>query len=129
MNEDQVSPQELEQENAELRSLVAALQHEVADLRASALLWRKLYEDASNGGTLVANPQVLDSPDGTVAERFPPEDGPESPATEPCRKCGRGDVVTVRPFIWKSMSRLLFWHCGFCHHTWITDERRNKERE
>jgi hypothetical protein len=128
MNGDQVSPQELEQENAELRSLLAALQHEVADLKASALLWRKLYEDASNG-TLVASLQPPESTDTTVAERFPPDEGPQFAATEPCRKCGRGDVVTVRPFIWRSMSRLLFWHCGFCQHTWITDERRDKERE
>jgi len=126
MNGDQVSPQELEQENAELRSLVAALQHEVADLKASALLWRKLYEDSSNG-TPVANLQRPESTDTT--ERFPPDDGPALPATEPCRKCGRGDAVTVRPFIWRSTSRLLFWHCGFCQHTWITDERRTKERE
>jgi hypothetical protein len=128
MNGDQVSPQELEQENAELRSLVAALQHEVADLRASALLWRKLYEDASNGAP-VASLERKESTDTTVAEPFPPDDGPAFPATEPCRKCGRGEVVTVRPFIWRSTSRLLFWHCGFCQHTWITDERRDKGRD
>ena len=39
------SEQELAQENTELREMVAALRREVADLRASALLWRKLYED------------------------------------------------------------------------------------
>lgn len=127
MNGDQVPPHQLENENAELRSLVAALQHEVADLRASALLWRKLYEDASNG-PLVANLEAPASTDTTVAEPFPPHDGPEVPSTEPCRKCGRGDVVTVTPFIWKSISRLLFWQCGFCEHIWITDERRDKER-
>lgn len=36
---------ELGEENTELREMVAALRREVADLRASALLWRKLYED------------------------------------------------------------------------------------
>ena len=39
------SERELGQENTELREMVAALRREVADLRASALLWRKLYED------------------------------------------------------------------------------------
>lgn len=36
---------DLGQENTELREMVVALRREVADLRASALLWRKLYED------------------------------------------------------------------------------------
>jgi len=43
VNED--TEQELGQENTELREMIAALRREVADLRASALLWRKLYED------------------------------------------------------------------------------------
>jgi hypothetical protein len=46
MNGDEDREHQLEQENAELRSVIAALRHEIADLRASALMWRKLYEDA-----------------------------------------------------------------------------------
>lgn len=37
---------QLEQEIADLRERIGHLAHEVIDLRASALLWRKLYEDA-----------------------------------------------------------------------------------
>ena len=36
----------LEEENAALRERIATLHDEAIDLRASALLWRKLYEDA-----------------------------------------------------------------------------------
>jgi len=36
----------LEEENAALRVTIAALHHDLADLRASAMLWRKLYEKA-----------------------------------------------------------------------------------
>jgi hypothetical protein len=36
----------LEQENAELRERIGNLVQEVIDLRASALLWRELYEEA-----------------------------------------------------------------------------------
>jgi len=63
-----------------------------------------------------------------VPEFFPPDDGPEIPATEMCPKCVRDGHVTVSPFVWNSVSRLLFWHCRFCDHTWITDERRDKDR-
>ena len=37
---------QLEQEEAGLRVTIAALRHDVADLRASAILWQKLYEKA-----------------------------------------------------------------------------------
>ena len=37
----------LEQENAELRVRVGALEHQVVNLRAAVLLWRQLYETAT----------------------------------------------------------------------------------
>jgi len=37
---------QLEQEIAEVRARLAALHQELIDLRASALLWRRLYDDA-----------------------------------------------------------------------------------
>jgi hypothetical protein len=37
---------QLEQEIADLRAAVVALRHDVADLRASALLWMQLYAEA-----------------------------------------------------------------------------------
>ena len=41
---------QLEQENAELRRIVKVLRHDVADLRATVELWRRLYEDAQRRG-------------------------------------------------------------------------------
>jgi hypothetical protein len=38
--------QEIVQENAQLRAVIAALRHDVAHLRATAELWRQLYETA-----------------------------------------------------------------------------------
>jgi hypothetical protein len=38
---------QLEQENAELRIIVKVLRHDLADVRATAELWRKLHEDAT----------------------------------------------------------------------------------
>ena len=37
---------QLEEEIAEVRARLAALHQEVIDLRESALLWRRLYDDA-----------------------------------------------------------------------------------
>lgn len=37
---------QLEEENAALRAIIAALHHDLADLRASAMLWQQLYEKA-----------------------------------------------------------------------------------
>ena len=42
---------QLEQENAELRRIVKVLRHDIADLRAAAELWRRLYEDAQRRGS------------------------------------------------------------------------------
>jgi hypothetical protein len=63
-----------------------------------------------------------------VSEPFPLDDGPKVQTNETCPQCGRVGHVTVTPFIPNTVSTLLFWHCGFCEHAWVTDERRDKDR-
>ena len=86
---------------------------------------------SDNRATLVAftGSQTLIHSAFVPVWNLPPDDEPEVPTKETCPKCGRTGRVTVGPFIWKSVSRMLFWHCGFCDHAWINDERRNKKRQ